>query len=29
MIQDPCHCEGADDANYTCACGAKLVPVSD
>ena len=27
MIQVPCGCEGADDSNYTCACGAKLVPV--
>jgi hypothetical protein len=28
MIQEPCHCEGAENTNYTCACGAKLVPVS-
>ena len=26
--QVPCNCEGADNANYTSACGAKLVPVS-
>jgi hypothetical protein len=28
LIQESCHCEGADDSNYTCACGAKLVPIS-
>lgn len=29
LIQEPCNCEGADNTNYTCACGAKLVPVSE
>jgi metallothionein len=29
LIQEQCNCEGADNANYTCACGAKLVPVSE
>ena len=29
MIQAPCHCDGADDTNYTCACGATLVPVAE
>ena len=28
LIQEQCNCSGADNANYTCACGAKLVPVS-
>jgi len=28
LIQAPCNCEGADSANYTCACGAPLVPVT-
>jgi metallothionein len=28
LVQEPCHCEGAEGANYTCACGARLVPVS-
>jgi metallothionein len=29
LVQVPCECEGADNANYTCACGAPLVPVTD
>jgi hypothetical protein len=28
LIQESCHCEGAENTNYTWACGAKLVPVS-
>ena len=28
LIQESCHCEGAENSNYTCACGATLVPVS-
>jgi metallothionein len=28
LIQEECNCEGADSANYTCACGAPLVPVT-
>jgi hypothetical protein len=27
LIQEQCNCDGADNANYTCACGAKLIPV--
>ena len=27
LIQEPCNCPGADNANYTCACGGKLIPV--
>ena len=26
LIQEQCNCDGADNSNYTCACGAKLIP---
>ena len=29
LIQQACDCEGADSSNYTCACGAELVPVTE
>ena len=25
LVQEQCNCEGSDDSNYTCGCGAKLV----
>lgn len=28
LIQVPCHCEGAEEGSYMCACGTELVPVS-
>ena len=28
LIQEQCNCSGADNSNYTCGCGAKLIPVS-
>jgi metallothionein len=29
VVQENCNCEGAREGSYMCACGTRLIPVSE